>query len=63
MRRAVDAITRAGGAIMFGLTQDGGAFSLCILSNREKLKDYPHTSEECEVRLLNLEEWFVDMIT
>lgn len=60
IRRAIDAATRAGGAIMFGLTSDGGAYSLCILSGADKVKDYPHGAVECEETLLSIEQMFVE---
>jgi hypothetical protein len=46
IRGAVDAVARAGGAIMFGVTSDGGCFSVCLLHNAEKIKEYPHNAEE-----------------
>lgn len=60
LRGAIDSVARAGGAIMFGLTADGGAYSLCILQGQEKLKDYPHTPTELETRLTDLTEWYAD---
>lgn len=39
---ALSRVTRAGGAIMFGLTQDGGAFSFLILDGDDKAREYPH---------------------
>lgn len=59
IKRAVDAVTRGGGALMFGITSDGGAYSLCVLHDAEKLKDYPHGAAECEAALLALEAMFV----
>jgi len=46
IRLAIDAVTRAGGAIMVGRTSDGGALSVCILDGDTKIKEYPHTIEE-----------------
>lgn len=46
VRGAIDAVARAGGAIMFGVTSDGGCFSVCLLHNAEKIKEYPHDPEE-----------------
>jgi len=60
LQRAVRAITNAGGAIMFGLTSDGGAFSICVLYKEEKLKDYPNTLEGMEQMLCDLADQFTD---
>lgn len=60
IRGAIDAVTRSGGAVMFGITADGGAYSLCVLQGNEKLKDYPHDPADCEQRLKDLIEWYVD---
>lgn len=58
IRGALDAVTRMGGAIMFGRTSDGGALSICILDGDSKIKEYPHTVEEAEaVMSAILEEW------
>jgi hypothetical protein len=46
IRGAVDAVTRAGAAILMGRTSDGGALSICILDGDSKIKEYPHTVEE-----------------
>lgn len=46
LRLAVDAVSRAGGAIMFGLTQDGGAYSIMVLLGQDKAKLYPHGPTE-----------------
>lgn len=48
IRGAVDAITRAGAAVLLGRTSDGGALSICILDGDSKIKEYPHTTEETE---------------
>jgi hypothetical protein len=48
IRGAVDAVTRAGGAILMSRTSDGGALSICILDGDCKVKEYPHTSAEAE---------------
>jgi hypothetical protein len=42
----IDAVTQAGGAIMLGVTSDGGAFSVCVLHGDEKIKEYPHDVAE-----------------
>lgn len=63
IRRTIDAATRAGGAVMFGVTSDGGAFSICVLHQNDKLKDYPHGKDECEQALLGVEQMFVEFLT
>lgn len=60
IRRAIDAVARGGGAVMFGVTSDGGAYSLCVLHDDQKLKDYPHGPDECHEALLAIEAMFVD---
>jgi len=60
-RGAVDAVTKGGGAVMFGLTSDGGAYSVCVLQDADKMKEYPHNVEECEDLLRSLIEWYVDL--
>ena len=42
----VDLVSKHGGAIMFGLTSDGGAYSVCVLAGSEKIKEYPSSVEE-----------------
>ena len=42
----VGVVTRAGGAIMLGVTSDGGALSICILTGSSKIKEYPRTEAE-----------------
>jgi len=39
-------VTRSGGALILGLTSDGGAFSVCILLDDSKIREYPHTPAE-----------------
>lgn len=56
IRRATDAVARAGGAIMFGRTSDRGAFSICVLYADQKLKEYPHSVDDCIQTLLAIEE-------
>lgn len=58
LRLAVDAVTRRGGAIMFGLTQDGGAYSICVLSGTDKAKEYPHGAAELAQTLTDIAEYF-----
>lgn len=62
LRGAVDAVSRAGGAIMFSLTQDGGAFAICILYKDEKLKKYPHGEEEMNATLAGITRAFSEEI-
>lgn len=42
----VAAVTKNGAAVMFGVTSDGGALSLCILDQNSKLKEYPRSETE-----------------
>jgi hypothetical protein len=58
LRTCIDAVTRAGGAIMLGLTSDGGAYSICVLSGDDKIKEYPHGKLECNDMLRALTEYF-----
>jgi hypothetical protein len=44
--QAIDAVTRSGGALMFGITSDGGAFSFLILDGDDKVREYPHGLDE-----------------
>lgn len=37
-----------GAAIMFGVTSDSGAFSLCVLDKENKIKEYPHSEQEVD---------------
>lgn len=60
LRGVVDAVARSGGAIMFGVTSDGGAYSVCILQNDEKIKEYPHSKLECQEILRSIIEWYAD---
>lgn len=43
LHNAIGACVHAGAAIMFGRTQDGGAFSVVILDGADKVKEYPNT--------------------
>jgi len=52
----VRVVTASSAAIMFGRTSDGGAMSLCILDQSEKIKEYPRTSTEVESLLLWLKD-------
>lgn len=60
LRLAVDAVTRRGGAIMLGLTQDGGAYSICVLSGTDKAKEYPHGAAELAQTLADIAEYFTN---
>lgn len=48
------AVVRGGGAIMFGLTSDGGALCITLLDGGERHKEYLHTSEEIS--------WFLEAV-
>lgn len=61
IRTCTDAVTRAGGALMLGITSDGGAFSICVLLADEKIKEYPHGKAECEKLLQALTEHMIDL--
>ena len=63
IRGAIDAVAKAGGALMFGITSDGGAYSICSLLDGNKAKGYTHTKDECEDQLTTLTEYCVDIIT
>jgi len=62
IRGCVDAVTRAGGAVMLGLTSDGGAFSVCVLHGDDKIKEYPHGISECTDLLKALTQYFADLV-
>jgi len=48
-----------GAAIMFGVTSDQGAFSICVLDNTNKIKEYPHDADGVEAVLIWLrDEYF-----
>lgn len=55
---AVHKITKAGAAVLFGLTSDGGAFSVCVLEGDRKIREYPHGKGECEELLAALASAF-----
>lgn len=59
LRLAIDAVTRAGGAIMLSTTSDGGAFSVCVLIGSDKAKEYPHGTQEMEAVLEAITDEFV----
>ena len=58
LQRAIDKATTAGAAVMFGLTSDGGAYSVVVLHNTEKVKEYPSTVDEMEAFLDSLADQF-----
>lgn len=62
LRLAVDSATRAGAAIMFGRTTDGGALSVCILDGPDKIKEYPHSASEAEALLRAVSEEFAEAL-
>lgn len=37
-----------GSAIMFGRTSDGGALSICVLDNQNKIKEYPRDEADVD---------------
>ncbi len=49
-------VTGYGAALMLAVTSDGGSFSVCVLDNTNKIKEYPHTKEEVEL----LYQWLRD---
>lgn len=55
----VKAVASAGGAMMFGQTRDGGAFSLCVLMGDEKIKEYPRDADEIRRFLTWLSEEYL----
>lgn len=42
----IQAVANSGGAVMFGQTRDGGAYSLMVLMGDEKIKEYPRDTDE-----------------
>lgn len=58
----IDAVSRAGNACIFGKTQDGGALSLVVLTQYEKIKEYPHNAEDATDLLIALTSYFVDLL-
>lgn len=49
--------TKHGAAVMFGRTSDGGALSLCILDNQNKVKEYPRDQTDVN----NIFTWLRDV--
>lgn len=62
IRGTIDAVAKLGGACMFGVTSDGGAYSVCVLLDDQKIKEYPHGVVECEASLRSIMEWCVDAL-
>ena len=62
IRGAIDAVARGGGATMLGTTSDGGAYSICVLLDQDKLKEYPHSVDECEQVLRSLCEYMAERL-
>lgn len=58
--RAVANFTRGGGAIQFGYTSDGGAFSVNTYEDGERNKFYPTNPEEMEVLCVEIAEAYAD---
>jgi len=54
----VDKVTQNGAALILGLTSDGGAYSVCVLSGQDKVREYPHSVAECEDLLRSIGEFF-----
>lgn len=48
---AITAVTKEGGALLFGVTRDGGVLSLTVCDGDERLKLYATTPEEMAVHL------------
>lgn len=46
LRDALDAATKQGAALMFGVTSDAGAYSVLILDGNDKAREYPHGADE-----------------
>lgn len=46
LRLCVDAVTRAGDAVLLARTSDGGAFSVRVLSDGQVFKSWPSSLEE-----------------
>jgi hypothetical protein len=49
-------VTKYGAAIMFGVTSDQGAYSICVLDNDNKIKEYPHDGDAVEA----VQRWLRD---
>jgi hypothetical protein len=62
IRRVISRVTSNGGSIMFGVTSDGGAFSILVLHGDQKMRDYPHGIGECKESLEALDNAFDDFL-
>lgn len=51
-------VTKAGGAIRFGLTSDGGAFALGVFSNGQQSKVYVGANDDINATLQEIGEFF-----
>lgn len=51
LRECVDKVTRAGDAVLFSLTSDGGAFSVRVLADKQVHKWYPESVAALETLL------------
>lgn len=55
--RAIESVTEAGHAVIFGRTQDGTALSITVLAGDDRSRLYPHTREGVDSALQLLAEW------
>jgi len=60
LRSAVDSVTCAGSAVILGRTRDGGAFSVVVLTDTDKIKEYPHGVEETNALLREIANYFTN---
>jgi len=58
LQETIASVTSAGAAIILGVTSDGGAYSVTILSDDSKMREYPHGKMACEDLLRSVKEWF-----
>lgn len=58
LRDTVVSVTNAGAAILLGRTSDGGAFTIQVYDGNERIREWPHTSEEAEAVLTWLRDMF-----
>ena len=56
IRSIVQTVANGGGAVMFGQTRDGGAYSVMVLLGDEKIKEYPRDQTDFD----NLLVWLID---
>jgi len=62
IRLFVDSVARAGGAAMMGVTTDGGAYSICVLLDNQKIKQYPSGKADCEDLLRSIGAYCTDSL-